>query len=219
MITTSFTEENYLKAIFHLSPQEAEAVSTNAIAEALQTKAASVTDMLKKLADKNLINYVKYQGVTLTDIGQQAAINIIRKHRLWEVFLVDKLNFKWDEVHELAEDLEHINSTKLIDSLEVFLGFPKVDPHGDPIPDKNGVLKEPALVPVSKMNINQTGIISGVKEHSTLFLNYLEKAGLVLGKQVKVQDLIEFDGSVIIALDKQLLTISRDVAKNILIAV
>lgn len=219
MITTSFTEENYLKAIFHLSPQEAEAVSTNAIAEALQTKAASVTDMLKKLADKNLINYVKYQGVTLTHNGRQAAIGIIRKHRLWEVFLVDKLNFKWDEVHELAEDLEHINSAKLIDSLEAFLGFPKVDPHGDPIPDKNGVLKEPILVPVSKMNINQTGIISGVKEHSTLFLNYLEKTGLVLGKQVKVQDLIEFDGSVIIALDKQVLTISRDVAKNILIAV
>ncbi len=219
MITTSFTEENYLKAIFHLSPQEAEAVSTNAIAEALQTKAASVTDMLKKLADKNLINYVKYQGVTLTHNGRQAAIGIIRKHRLWEVFLVDKLNFKWDEVHELAEDLEHINSAKLIDSLEAFLGFPKVDPHGDPIPDKNGVLKEPILVPVSKMNINQTGIISGVKEHSTLFLNYLEKTGLVLGKRVKVQDLIEFDGSVIIALDKQVLTISRDVAKNILIAV
>jgi DtxR family transcriptional regulator, Mn-dependent transcriptional regulator len=217
MLNTSFTEENYLKAIFHLSPQEA--VNTNAIAEALQTKAASVTDMLKKLADKNLLNYIKYQGVTLTDSGRQAAINIIRKHRLWEVFLVDKLNFKWDEVHALAEDLEHINSTKLINSLEEFLGFPKVDPHGDPIPDKNGVLKDPALVPVSKMIIHQQGIISGVRAHTSVFLNYLEKTGLVLGKQIKVQEVIEFDGSVVISLQNNPITISREVAKNILIAV
>jgi len=219
MHSTSFTEENYLKAIFHLSPLEVNAVSTNAIAEALQTKPASVTDMLKKLAEKNLINYVKYQGVTLTDKGQQTAINIIRKHRLWEVFLVDKLNFKWDEVHELAEDLEHINSTKLIDSLETFLNFPKVDPHGDPIPDRNGVLNEPILVPVSKMNVHQKGIISGVREHTALFLNYLEKTGLMLGKQVTVEEVIEFDGSVIVTLENKLLTISRDVAKNILTAV
>lgn len=219
MLITSFTEENYLKTIFHLSTPQTVAVNTNAIADALKTKAASVTDMLKKLAEKDFINYIKYQGVTLTPTGNQTALNIIRKHRLWEVFLVDKLNFKWDEVHDLAEDLEHINSTKLINSLEEFLGFPKFDPHGDPIPDKNGVLKEPALIPVSKMIINQKGIISGVSEHSNLFLNYLEKTGLVLGQKIIVKDTIAFDGSVIIELATKPLTISRQVAKNLLIAV
>ena len=217
-LATSFTEENYLKAIFHLSPEETVAVNTNAIADALKTKAASVTDMLKKLSDKNLINYVKYQGVTLTDKGRQTALQIIRKHRLWEVFLVEKLNFKWDEVHDLAEDLEHINSAKLINSLEAFLGFPKFDPHGDPIPDIDGVLKEPALVPISKMQINQKGIISGVSEHTRVFLNYLEKMGLVLGKKILVKETIEFDGSVIIEIDNKLQTISREVAKNLLTA-
>ncbi|TAF78805.1 MAG: metal-dependent transcriptional regulator [Sphingobacteriales bacterium] len=219
MLATSLTEENYLKTIFHLSPQAQQAVNTNAIAEVMQTKAASVTDMLKKLAEKNLIHYVKYQGVTLTDKGQQAAIHIIRKHRLWEFFLVDKLKFKWDEVHELAEDLEHIHSTKLIDSLDEFLGFPKTDPHGDPIPDKHGVLKEAALIPISKMSPYQSGLISGVREHSVVFLNYLEKTGLVLGKNIKVKEFVEFDSSVIIQLETNNLTISHDVAKNILIAI
>lgn len=219
MIATSFTEENYLKAIFHLSPEETGAVNTNAIAEAMNTKAASVTDMLKKLSDKNLINYIKYQGVTLTEKGKQTAIQIIRKHRLWEVFLVDKLNFKWDEVHELAEDLEHINSAKLINSLEEFLGFPKFDPHGDPIPDINGVLNELGLIPISRMQTNQKGVISGLREHTNVFLNYLEKVGLVLGKEILVKETIEFDGSVILEIDNKLLTISRDVAKNLLTAV
>jgi DtxR family Mn-dependent transcriptional regulator len=218
MITTSFTEENYLKAIFHLCPNKTQAINTNAIADALKTKAASVTDMLKKLSDKNLINYIKYQGVTLTDKGKETAIQIIRKHRLWEVFLVDKLNFKWDEVHDLAEDLEHINSTKLINSLEAFLGFPKFDPHGDPIPDIDGVLKEPSLVPIAKMKNGEIGIISGVREHSSVFLNYLEKVGLILGKEILVKEIIEFDGSVIIEIDEKIQTISREVAKNLLTA-
>src|SRR6476661_8963224 len=128
---TSFTEENYLKAIYHLSPNKDLAVNTNAIAEAMSTKAASVTDMLKRLAEKEFINYTKYQGVSLTETGRERALSIIRKHRLWEVFLVDKLNFKWDEVHDLAEELEHIESDDLIKRLEMFLGFPSVDPHGD----------------------------------------------------------------------------------------
>ncbi|RZK18012.1 MAG: metal-dependent transcriptional regulator, partial [Pedobacter sp.] len=133
----SFTEENYLKIIYHLS-ETSNSVQTNAIAEQMQTKPASVTDMIKKLADKGFVDYVKYQGVTLTDKGKNAAIDIVRKHRLWEVFLVDKLNFKWDEVHDVAEELEHIKSETLIGRLDEFLGFPKSDPHGDPIPDKNG---------------------------------------------------------------------------------
>ncbi|MEO6850216.1 MAG: metal-dependent transcriptional regulator, partial [Mucilaginibacter sp.] len=127
----TFTEENYLKSIYHLSLQ-AESVSTNQIAASLNTKAASVTDMLKKLADKDLINYTRYQGVTLTAAGKKIALSIVRKHRLWEYFLVEKLNFKWDEVHDVAEELEHIASRELIDRLDNFMGNPKYDPHGDP---------------------------------------------------------------------------------------
>src|SRR5476651_2113924 len=143
----TFTEENYLKAIYHLSIQS-ESVSTNQIAAALNTKAASVTDMLKKLAEKELINYTKYQGVTLTAAGEKIALSIVRKHRLWEFFLVEKLNFKWDEVHDLAEELEHISSTDLINRLDEFLNFPRYDPHGDPIPDDKGKINEHELIPV-----------------------------------------------------------------------
>ena len=217
-MNTSFTEENYLKAIYHLSKDENGTVSTNALSGSLNTKAASVTDMLKKLADKELINYEKYQGVTLTSAGKQKAIHIIRKHRLWEVFLVDKLNFKWDEVHDLAEQLEHIHSEKLINQLEEFLDFPETDPHGDPIPDKNGVLKSQELIPISKMNTGELGKISGVREHSKDFLQYLEKTGLILGENIKIIDKINFDGAVIIAFANKEQTISRDVAKNLLIA-
>lgn len=215
---TSFTEENYLKAIYHLSKDENGTVSTNALSESLNTKAASVTDMLKKLAEKALINYEKYQGVTLTSAGKEKAIHIIRKHRLWEVFLVNKLNFKWDEVHDLAEELEHIHSEKLINQLEEFLDFPETDPHGDPIPDKKGVLKSQELIPISKMNMGEFGKISGVREHSKDFLQYLEKTGLILGENIKIIDKINFDGAVIIAFANKEQTISRDVAKNLLIA-
>ncbi len=216
-MNTSFTEENYLKAIYHLSLDN-NAVNTNAIAEALNTKAASVTDMLKKLSDKEFIHYIKYQGVTLTDGGKQRALEIIRKHRIWEVFLVDKLNFKWDEVHDLAEELEHINSKELINRLDHFLNFPKFDPHGDPIPDKTGLLQEQKLVPLSKLLPGEKGIISGVREHSPLYLQYLEKTGLLLGKAIKVEDIIEFDGSMIIHLNNSVLTVSREASKNLLIA-
>src|ERR1700755_2627153 len=164
----TFTEENYLKAIYHLSLQSA-SVSTNQIAASLNTKAASVTDMLKKLADKELINYAKYQGVTLTATGEKIAISIIRKHRLWEYFLVEKLNFKWDEVHDVAEELEHISSKELIDRLDNFMGNPKYDPHGDPIPDRHGKFKAHELRSVSSLEVNSTGIISGVREPSPGF--------------------------------------------------
>ncbi|MES2873394.1 MAG: metal-dependent transcriptional regulator [Bacteroidota bacterium] len=214
----SFTEENYLKAIYHLSDQNSTEVTTNAIAEVTNTKAASVTDMLKKLADKKLINYIKYQGVTLTEIGTKAAVNIIRKHRLWEVFLVEKLGFKWDEVHDIAEELEHINSTALVDRLDDFLGNPAADPHGDPIPDRTGNFLHKKLLKVSEMKQGQAGTISGVNEHSSVFLKHLEKLRLTLGTKVKVTELIEFDGSIILAVDGiKELTISREVAKNILV--
>ncbi len=214
----SFTEENYLKAIFHLSDQNTTEVSTNAIAEVTNTKAASVTDMLKKLADKKLINYIKYQGVTLTEIGVKAAVNIIRKHRLWEVFLVEKLGFKWDEVHDIAEELEHINSEALIDRLDDFLGNPAADPHGDPIPDRTGNFMHKKLVKVSEMKQGQAGTISGVNEHSSVFLKHLEKLRLTLGTKIFIAELVEFDGSIILAVDgTKEITISREVAKNILV--
>src|SRR5687768_13118100 len=182
----SFTEENYLKIIYHLSSDTDAAIQTNAIAEKMGTKAASVTDMIKKLADKRLIIYQKYQGVKLTDTGRRTAVNIVRKHRLWEVFLVEKLNFKWDEVHDIAEELEHINSSELIERLDEFLAFPKNDPHGDPIPDKDGKFDSAAFVKLNKLKTNDQGLVMGVSEHSSAFLKHLEKLGLTLGKLVKV---------------------------------
>jgi len=212
----SYTEENYLKVIYHLS-EISHPVQTNAIAERIQTKAASVTDMIKKLSEKELVHYVKYQGVTLTEKGKLTAINIVRKHRLWEVFLVDKLNFKWDEVHEVAEELEHIQSNLLIERLDEFLDFPKVDPHGDPIPDKHGNFAEMTFVKLSKLKNSDKGTITGVSEHSSPFLKHLEKLGLTLGKRVEVIDVVEFDGSVELLLEQEKLNISREVAKHILI--
>lgn len=214
----SFTEENYLKAIYHLSDGNNSVVSTNGISEITNTKAASVTDMLKKLAEKKLINYVKYQGVTLTDLGLKVAVNIIRKHRLWEVFLVEKLGFKWDEVHDIAEELEHINSSALVNRLDDFLGNPASDPHGDPIPDRTGTIQHKKLVKISNMKPGQSGIISGVSEHSSVFLKLLEKLGLTLGATITIAELIEFDGSIMLTIDNtKERTISRDVAKNILV--
>jgi DtxR family Mn-dependent transcriptional regulator len=213
----SFTEENYLKIIYHLA-EKTNNVQTNAIAEQMQTKPASVTDMIKKLADKGFVDYIKYQGVTLTDKGKNAAIDIVRKHRLWEVFLVDKLNFKWDEVHDVAEELEHIKSTALIERLDEFLGFPKSDPHGDPIPDKNGRFAKTQFTKLIDLKIADQGTITGVSQHSSAFLKHLEKLGLTLGKQIEISDVTDFDGSVEILIAGKQINISREVAKHILIS-
>jgi DtxR family transcriptional regulator, Mn-dependent transcriptional regulator len=215
----SFTEENYLKAIYHLSEQKSdESVSTNELAEVTQTRAASVTDMLKKLADKNYINYKKYQGVKLTEKGNQLALKIIRKHRLWEVFLVDKLGFKWDEIHDLAEELEHINSMELTSKLDKFLGYPKFDPHGDPIPDEAGNLPENKTFKLSEIEKKKPLLIMGVSEDSSQFLRHLDKLGLKLGLKIMVNEISEFDQSVEIAIeDKREIRLSAEVAKNILV--
>jgi DtxR family Mn-dependent transcriptional regulator len=212
----SYTEENYLKIIYHLS-EVSNPVLTNAIAERIQTKAASVTDMIKKLSEKELVNYIKYQGVTLTEKGKVTAVNIVRKHRLWEVFLVDKLNFKWDEVHDVAEELEHIQSNLLVERLDEFLDFPRVDPHGDPIPDKHGNFAEMAFIKLSKLKPSDKGTITGVSEHSSSFLKHLEKLGLTLGKKIEIVEVLEFDGSVELLVESQKTNISREVAKHILI--
>ncbi|MEO8795350.1 MAG: metal-dependent transcriptional regulator [Daejeonella sp.] len=215
----SFTEENYLKTIYQLSTEDNNVVTTNGIAEVMNTKAASVTDMLKKLADKKLINYIRYQGASLTDAGRQTATEIIRKHRLWEVFLVEKLDFKWDEVHDIAEELEHINSKELVDRLDKFLGFPKTDPHGDPIPDRKGNIQQKPFVKISKMKPGEAGKISGVSEHTPVFLQYLEKSGLTLGTTVTIIEIMEFDGSIILNNQEKDLSISREVAKNLLVVI
>jgi DtxR family Mn-dependent transcriptional regulator len=213
----TLAEENYLKSIYHLS-LNAENASTNQLAALLNTKASSVTDMLKKLADKELINYTPYQGVTLTAPGKKIAVNIIRKHRLWEFFLVEKLNFKWDEVHEMAEEMEHISSNELIDRLDKFMDYPKYDPHGDPIPDCNGEFKIHDLKPVSALETNDSGVICGVRDHSTAFLQYLEKQSLTIGKTIRVEDIIDFDRSMVLQMENKTVQVSREVANNLLIA-
>lgn len=214
----SFTEENYLKAIYKLVEQQGNTVTTNAIAKEMNTKAASVTDMLKRLAEKKLIHYQKYQGVNLSEKGQKIALSIIRKHRLWEMFLVEKLNFKWDEVHEVAEQLEHINSDKLIEQLDKFLDFPKTDPHGDPIPDANGKLKSSKSSPLSKLFKNDHCTVTGVIDHHPDFLRYLDDSGISLGDEISIKEIIPFDRSFQIMINRQNnLFISKQIADNILV--
>ena len=214
----TLAEENYLKSIYHLSLDTGN-VSTNQLAAFINTKASSVTDMLKKLAEKALINYTPYQGVNLTVAGEKIAVNIIRKHRLWEYFLVEKLDFKWDEVHEMAEEMEHISSNELIDRLDKFMGYPKHDPHGDPIPDCNGLFKIHNLKPVSAIAVNESGVICGVRDHSPAFLQYLEKQSLTIGQKITVAEIIEFDHSVVLQTADKEIQISREVANNLLISI
>jgi len=213
----TLSEENYLKAIYHLQAVSAKGISTNAIAQELQTKASSVTDMVKKLADKKVLTYVKYQGVHLTPFGKKIAASIIRKHRLWEVFLVEKLNFNWDEVHDVAEQLEHIKSDKLIDELDAFLGYPKRDPHGDLIPDKEGNLKTPKQILLAELEVNESGLCVGVKDSSSVFLQYLDQQKIALGVTIKVLEKEPFDHSLTIAIDDRQLTISQKIANNLFI--
>lgn len=213
----SFSEENHLKSIFHLSTDIESEVSTNSIADNLNTKASSVTEMLKKLGEKNLIVYKKYHGAQLTEMGRKTALNIIRKHRLWEVFLVDKLNFKWDEVHDIAEQLEHIQSEKLTNELDKFLNFPTKDPHGDPIPNPAGFIKFTPKLRLSDLNIGETGKFIGVKDSSSTFLKYLDKRKISLGSNIKVLHQEKFDQSLHVGLDETNLTISIKTASNLYI--
>lgn len=212
----SFAEENYLKTIYHLSEETGGAVSTNAIADNLQTKAASVTDMIKKLSSKGVLSYQKYRGVNVSETGRKAALQVIRKHRLWETFLVDKLKFNWDEVHDVAEQLEHIKSPLLIKRLDEFLAYPKYDPHGDPIPDENGEFKVLSQQVLKDCELNQEGIIVAVKDASSSFLQYLDKIGAYIGAKVKILDKVTFDGSLEIRIDnKKTVFISKEVSENI----
>ncbi len=214
----SLVEENYLKAIYHLSEGGHLQVSTNALAEAVHTKPASVSDMIQKLDRKGVISYTKYQGVKVTDEGKEAALKVIRKHRLWEVFLVKHLNFNWDQVHEVAEQLEHIRSPLLIERLDAFLGHPNVDPHGDPIPDATGAINTKPQKQLQQLSPGSEGVIRAVKDSSPEFLQHMDKLGAYLGAQIKVMDKVAFDSSMKIRIDRATtIFISKEVAQNILV--
>jgi DtxR family transcriptional regulator, Mn-dependent transcriptional regulator len=213
----SLTEENYLKAIYHLSDGGSKSVLTNELAEAMNTKAATTTDMIKKLSAKEFISYEKYYGVNVTSKGKAEALMVIRKHRLWETFLVEKLGFTWDEVHEVAEQLEHINSPRLIEKLDEFLGYPKVDPHGDPIPDSKGKIKLQPQIPLDQLKAGYHGKIAAVKDSDSNLLKYLDKIGAKPGVTIKILGKEEYDESMEVLIDDHRVFISKEVSQNILV--
>ena len=217
MIT--LTEENYLKAILSISLKEDGKISTNAISKEIGTSAASVSDMIKKLQEKKLIKYKKYQGLELSIKGKKKAINILRKHRLWETFLVNNLKFKWGEVHELAEQLEHIKSSQLIDRLDSYLSFPKFDPHGEPIPSKEGKIPSRNTIPLNKLKENTKGKVLGVTLDDKSFLEYLTKLNIRIGTNIELIEKISFDKSLNIKIDKKKYHISNQVGEHLLIKV
>jgi len=217
-LNLSLTEENYLKAIFFISGNEGNLVNTNAVAERLDTKPATVTDMLRKLKNKELIIYQPYKGTRLSEEGRLYAIQILRKHRLWETFLVDKLGFGWEEVHEIAEQLEHVRSPKLTERLSAFLGNPQFDPHGDPIPDERGVFPVREDLTLDRAKAEQEVLVKGVKDSSTEFLNYVAKLGIRLGDELKVVNIEPFDGSVLIKHGEAEFRLSAQASSNIYIS-
>jgi DtxR family Mn-dependent transcriptional regulator len=213
----SSSKEDYLKAIYHLQSQDG-VVSTNELAGELQTRAASVTDMLKKLKGQKLLNYEPYKGFRLSSEGKKVAVQIVRKHRLWEYFLVEKLHFEWDEIHEIAEELEHVSSRKLIDRLDEFLGFPKIDPHGDPIPDSSGKLERAQQICLVDLPLHIQAQVSGIGDQSTDMLEMLRHKNIKLGAWIEIKKKFSYDGSLEIKIrNASPATISGQVAKNIFV--
>ncbi len=215
----SFTEENYLKALVQLTvfEESRSEVGVNLLAATLEVKPATVSDMMRKLRDKELVNYERYGKVSLTDSGYLAGMMVIRRHRLWETFLYDKLDFTWDEVHELAEDLEHIHSKKLIDRLDGFLGFPEFDPHGDAIPDADGKIDIPFRKTLSEMKKGARCKIIAVKDNSTEFLQYVDKIGLQIQDEVIVEEKEEFDALTTIRFKDKTMVVSPRFTDNIFV--
>ena len=219
-MTITHAEENYLKAIFKTTEREAKAASTNAIAAQMQTTAASVTDMLRRLAEKNLIDYEKYRGVELTGEGNRLATALIRKHRLWEVFLVDKLGFAWDQVHDMAEQLEHVQGADLVDRLDTFLDHPKFDPHGDPIPDAEGRWAFRPQTLLATLQPGDRGVVTGVEDHSPAFLQYLDQLGLSLDARLELLERFPYDQSMRIRTqDGREVTLSEKVGQNLYVKI
>lgn len=215
MLNFSASEENYVKTIYHLQRRD-DTVTTNELAARLQTKPASITEMMKKLKVKKLVNYQPYQGFKLTAEGNKIALGIIRRHRLWEYFLAEKLKFNWDEVHDIAEDMEHVSSKKLIDKLDEFLGYPKFDPHGDPIPDAHGKLEAGKKICLADLQINKQAIISQVTNPSAELVELLKHQGISMGTKLEVKRRFDFDKSIEIKVSKlPVIIISEQLAKNI----
>jgi DtxR family Mn-dependent transcriptional regulator len=213
----TISEENYIKTIFHIQARQGK-VSTNALAEQLQTKPASVTDMMKKLSSKKLLNYKPYHGFTLSQEGKKIALFIIRRHRLWEYFLSNKLNFSWNEIHNLADELEHVSSRKLIDRLDEYLGFPSFDPHGDPIPDSKGKMKNINKVNLTKIRPNQQVEVCQVTNQTNELLELLQHKNIGIGTKLEVKRLFDFDLSLELKIKDSTVTISDQLARNIFVA-
>ncbi len=213
----SHTEENYLKAIYKIHERTKAAASTNAIAEIMETTPASVTDMMRKLANKEMIRYEKYKGSRLSAQGAMVATSLIRRHRLWETFLVEKLNFSWEEVHDIAEQLEHIKSEKLIEQLDQFLDHPKYDPHGDPIPNADGKFTLREQVMLSQLKIGEQGTLVGVKTHNDQFLQYLNNLKINLGSEFTIIDKVLYDHSIKVITNSTEIVLSEKVSNNLMI--
>tara|TARA_B100000683_G_scaffold110089_1_gene108514 strand:+ start:4851 stop:5510 length:660 start_codon:yes stop_codon:yes gene_type:complete len=210
------SEEDYLKCLYHLQ-QGKKSVSTNEIANYLSMKPSSVSDMLKKLAEKKCVNYLKYKGSLLTKKGELIALSIIRKHRLWETFLVNKLGFSWSKVHNIAEQLEHVNSEELIDKLDYFLEYPQIDPHGDPIPQKNGTIAKLNQKHLSELKHGEEGVITGIKKGTPSLLNFLDQKNIKLGDQIQLISILEFDQSAEVIIHKKTINLSEKICGNLLI--
>jgi DtxR family Mn-dependent transcriptional regulator len=215
MLNYSTSEENYIKAIFHLQHADG-TVTTNELAAELKTKPASVTDMMKKLKTKKLVHYEAYHGFRLSPDGRKLALLIIRRHRLWEFFLAEKLKFSWEEVHAVAEDLEHVGSKKLIDKLDEFLGFPRFDPHGDPIPDSNGRFETSKQVSLPDLPLNKSAVVCHVSDQSNEMLELLGHKKIAIGTKLEVKRKFNFDNSLEIKIRQQSpINISEQLSKNI----
>lgn len=215
MIKYTESEENYIKSIYHLHVP-GEGVSASTLAGHTNTRAASVTEMLKKLHRKKIINYRPYRNFSLTEIGNRVALDIIRKHRLWEYFLVHKLGFQWDEVHEIAEELEHIESKELVQKLDHYLNYPSFDPHGDPIPDKNGKMKNIRQTCLADIPEKKSVTVNAITEQSSAMHQLLRHFSIGIGTKLKVTRHFAFDGSVEIKIDKlPAVVLSAQVATNI----
>lgn len=213
----TIAEEDYIKGIYHLQ-QENSVVTTNLLANELQTKPASVTDMMLKLQSKNLIDYERYKGFKLNINGNKVALNIIRRHRLWEYFLVNKLGFAWDEVHPIAEELEHVSSTTLIDKLDKYLEHPQIDPHGDPIPDEKGKIIEIKQISLFDIEEGKMVTVSSVSNQTPEMLELLRHYKIGIGTALKITKRFEFDGSLELTISKKnTCIISGLVAKNIFV--
>lgn len=214
----SYTEENYLKTLVKLTlERENGEAGTNELATLLAVKPATVSDMLKKLKEKELVDYEKYGKITLTDEGKKIGIDIIRRHRLWETFLYEKLEFTWDEVHEVAEQLEHIQSVKLVNKLDKFLDYPQFDPHGDPIPNVKGEISLQFKKTLSEIPAGKSCRMVSVNDNSTTFLQYVVKVGLGLHQSIKVMSVQEFDQSMVIDVDGKVSSVSHKFAENIFV--